>query len=1165
MPEELSEILNPENITAALNPESLSDTQERNPQDSRGEEQRPAPIEAEEGKAAPVKEEASKVDPYARFNELAALLGTPPSGYTTRRSNAPNLFKKHGSLFVSQIREETIWGAAMNTGANHPFHKETLSIEETLAKIPDDKLSHAGIYIRNGDFTDEEFAATTKMLDIRENDIENIAAHPVLSWVTGLAAQATDPINYLIPGSVIWKSVARIGLLKKVAGIALANATATGIQEVVLHQNQLSRTAKESAYNVMSSAIIGGLLGTAISEAVRFRAISKRIKAESQILADVGSQTSAKELVTISNRAKADLTNELMGETKELKENGTLKDHDLANIPEAVRAAMRITPMNQLLTSPFRTAKYFSGIMLQNNFILNQHIDSRTSGASVERLIIHSKKKYELAQADVFNVFLDMNGIKGGIFKGTRAEWSSKGMNWAPYNEAMWHILSSGVQHENPHVNAGAKIYRDRIFDPIKHELIDLGVLPKDVTPNNAFNYIMTVYDKELIKEQGGRAARGAGTFPQAIFDSRKNTQREIKLFKESPQHTELTSDIKNITNDIEKETLANKKRKLNSKPNKVKIKESAKKIKDLKEKLKESHLRFKNAAPKYSIDSKGKLRDLVNDETLWGQVENTVDKILGHQDGVLLNPFLSKLTGAGGKPLKGRTIGVDQLDLSEWHIKDVSHIADMYVRATVPFIEMEKLARRHGAKDLLEFSHKIDNALKKEYHEASKGLTGKAVTKLDGKLKLDQKNITDTIDMLMGVYGLGPNVLSNGASKFYRAVLAWDATRLLGNMLISSIPDVALHSINGTYKPFHHGILRMSAPLKHVLKKDLRAISYGIESELGSRIKSFLGSDSLSTSPSKFSRMYDKGIQAFGNASGISYWNSMHQNFAGGVSINSTLETIAHVMEGKAVTEKEKIRLAKYGISLDDYKTIYKHTKDNIDPETGVRYADWGNWDIKTPDDARVLKQFQMSVGQEIDDIIIVPSLGDKPRMAHKPLGKFLFQFKSFQLAANNKLAISALVQRRGDANMWVGVVSLLSLGALSYIIKSYIKGREPDLSFTNLVTQAVTQSGVLGILDELGSITAKGLGLPGVPRYESKGVADSLLGPAFSGLKDIIDVVTESSLALQGTRNITTKDIARGKRLFPYFGLFYIDWLTSLVFKGVGKSLGATERLGE
>jgi len=415
----------------------------------------------------------------------------------------------------------------------------------------------------------------------------------------------------------------------------------------------------------------------------------------------------------------------------------------------------------------------------------------------------------------------------------------------------------------------------------------------------------------------------------------------------------------------------------------------------------------------------------------------------------------------------------------------------------------------------------------------------------------------------MMGVYGDGPNVLNSSARNLYQNFLKWNYTRLLGYMTLSSIPDAGIQVFaNGPYRLVHDGLLKMFSQAKAVSKRDLRAIGYGLETELGTRIKSYSDHQGLSTNPGPFTKGLDSLTHAFGNLSLMNQWNTLQQNIAGHVSINRTLDTIHKVVNGEKVAQKEIERVYRLGVAREHFDTIAIFTKDNI--SDGTRFADWTNWEITSAEQAESLKQFQLSVGKDIDSIVIVPGLGDRVKVgsldANTPVGKLLFQFKTFLSSATNKLLYSG-IQRRNDIDVYLGAVSMLALGGLSYISTSLVRGSEPDLSFKNLSHEAIDRSGLLGIWGETVNIGSKLLGFGGVSRYQSRDIWGALTGPTGGALSEVLSIMNKVRGVTLNDETLNTKDAEKIARLFPLQNLAW--WhgpRRALVHEGA-VALGAEE----
>lgn len=1028
-----------------------------------------------------------------------------------------------GSTFFANLRDNTTWGYFAGSSSSNLLSDIRLPVEDVVAKVPTDLKEYADRFLMAS--TDGEFASIEGQIRKELRDKSLLAAHPWKSFGTGLAAQALDPVNIFIPGSFLYKSAAKeAGMIARMAGTGVAAASAAGIQEAVLQNSQLARTAEESAWNIGTSALIGGLIGGVGP------VIGKQISIAKQ-----------KKLNQISETARAELTGVMLDNPKELDSNGLLKENDLANMPEFAKRLMKVGPLNQLTNSPFGTAKYVASTFFESNYTLNKHLNFDTQGQSIERNIKGRKQAFAVAIADVQSLFYKANGIERGPFKYSRAKINGLQISWDDFDAAISHVLTSEQPHPMPEVNHGAEIYRKRIYDPIKNDLVSLGLLPEDISPGNAAAYFMIVFNRQKIIEEGGRAARGRGTLPQALFDGFQAIQERLKVYKESPLY-------KSFQEQIEKKEAQRRTT-------------TGKALKILKEEIEQLKKNIAKNAPKGSTHHDGSLREILDEPAMWASVEQTVDNILGHTESAHLNPVLDKLT-SGGKPLKARKIPLEQLDLRDWHLTSASKVASMYVRATVPHIEMTKAAKLFGADSIGEMRESIQNSLKKEYDAKAKGLTGKAAADLKNKFDAATKNISNSVEILMGVYQGPVPILDNSAAKYYDQFLRWNAIRLLGYMTLSSIPDLGLQVFtNGPFRTLYHGLRHAFSGASGLSRQDLRSIGYAVETELGTRFKSMAEHIDLTTSPSIIHRGMDELERNFGNLTLMNQWNSLMQNIAGHVSIDRTLDTINKAVEGKKVSNKERVRVAKLGIPESDFSIISKYTSDNIDPKSKTRFANWNNWDIKTEAEANALRRFQNSVGQDIDSIVIVPGAGDKPAIGHTPMGKLLFQFKSFLMSATNKVLFAGL-QDPKDINKMLGVISMLSLGALSYTVTSYLKGKEPDLSFDNLAKESIDRSGLLGIFMEVYNISEKVLGFGGVSRYQSRDVLGALAGPTGGAITEIAQLIRNSKDGVIGQHTITTDDVVKFMRLMPLQNLFYIDQLSKKVAKQATGAIGVPEK---
>ncbi|HAT1964752.1 TPA: hypothetical protein I8Z55_000363 [Legionella pneumophila] len=1136
-----------------------------------------------------------KIEPQNWLESFTKDSTPDPSsfGYVPLPTNVQG--EPRGSVYMAHLRQENTIGAMLS-------RKSTLQLSENVREdydftnyvnqIPKDLINYADKFF--GATTEEEFKSIEAQIRQEIEDKSVLAAHPWKSLAYAL--DPLEPTNW-IPGGVIYKE-AKVGaaVARSMMGAGLSAVASVGAQEAILHQNQLTRTMQESIFNTVGAGIFGGVVGGGIS-AIASRKLVKGLDSEA---------------IKSAQRIQSDI-NEAINPSENLSaaRSGIMDDSEIARMPKFIASTMKLTPMNRLLTSPFKTSKWFGSAAFEHNYELVKNSDGITSGVSLERSIKMEMKKLNNLQVEHMNYYYAMHGVTSKYFKATQKKMRELGtetgvnMNLDQFNRAVYEVALTGEEHELSHVNAAAKMWRDEL-DRLQKQAIELGLLPEDVQVPNAPNYIMVMYNKNKIIEQGGKSARGEGTFPHHLFQQFKASNETVKQYLASPQvqemlkkiedanieiklHTEtITRDLTPKIAQLSKEIKKLKAEKSKSHPSshadfdaRIKkierdlesVKQKSFKTKELRKPLQKTVLELEKMlndnAPAAAKDWEGKLHRLIEDdgvqseeELIWAQVEQTIDHILGDSDAKLLNPFLSKLGGAT-KPFKARKLIIDQLQASPWHITDIQKIAEAHNRAMVPAIQLQRFAQSHGYKDINDFLLGIGDSLRKEFDAQSAGLTGKKAQKLREQYNSNIKDMQAAIQMLQGVYGQGFNVLNSSSAEFFNNVMNWNYSRMLGHMTISSLPDLGLLVMrNGLMHTLAHGISESFSVVKKISKNDIRALGYAIETELGTQIKTYIEHSGLSTNPSPFTKGLNSLTRTFGNLSLMNPWTDMIQNMAGHIAINRILTTIHKVVDGKSVSKKETALLARLGIAPEHFGEIAKFTKDNV--YKGTRYADWTNWDIKTPSEANALKAFQAAVGKSIDEVSLSPNLGDKPlllqqRGAFGHLTNLMFQFKSFLFAATNRLFYSG-IQNINDINLYLGAVSMMGLGMLGYLASSTLRGNtEIDLSVKNLLREGVDRSGILAIFGEGINIGQKLFQLGEVSRYKSRDAFGSVLGPTGGSASQLISLFNKLNPLSSAKGEWTTKDAEAVMRLMPLQNLFYLQRINRRLAHNIAVGLGA------
>ena len=103
----------------------------------------------------------------------------------------------------------------------------------------------------------------------------------------------------------------------------------------------------------------------------------------------------------------------------------------------------------------------------------------------------------------------------------------------------------------------------------------------------------------------------------------------------------------------------------------------------------------------------------------------------------------------------------------------------------------------------------------------------------------------------------------------------------------------------------------------------------------------------------------------------------------------------------------------------------------------------------------------------KEADTLVVTPSAGDKPIWFTSEIGRTLFQFKSFMMAATNRIMLP--LSQEGGIRPWKEITTAVGLGMGVYAFKQAAAGREISDDPTVLAFEAVENTGLAGYAVEM------------------------------------------------------------------------------------------------
>ncbi|MEE9909772.1 hypothetical protein LWV33_21515 [Brucella intermedia] len=543
--------------------------------------------------------------------------------------------------------------------------------------------------------------------------------------------------------------------------------------------------------------------------------------------------------------------------------------------------------------------------------------------------------------------------------------------------------------------------------------------------------------------------------------------------------------------------------------------------------------------------------------------MEETIDTILGNADGRI--PYDSIVSGPRG-PLKERLLRIESKKIQEFLNTDIEEVLHAQVRTMSADVE---LAKKFGSVDMAEQIRKINDEANRKIAavDGMKDKDGKPATpeakakeraRLDRARKSAVRDIEAMRDRLRGQYALPSNpdgiVLRAG-----RVARNLNYLRLLGGMTLSAFPDMAgIVLKHGLTSTFRDGFAPLVANMKAVklAGAEVKAAGTALDMILDSRAMSIAEIGDQFGRGTAFERAIKSAGTRFGVVSLMAPWNAAMKQFSGMVVMTNLLRASEKVAKGQA-SPKEIRKLAAAGINSDLAERITKQFAKYGETQDGVFLAKAADWDDRLAKEA-----FRAAVVRDVDRIIVTPGQ-DKPLWMSTELGKTVGQFKSFNVSAMQRIALSALQQR--DAETLAGVMTSLTLGAMTYVAKQAVAGKEISDDPAVWATNAFDWSGLAGWMMEVNNIAEKAsrgrLGLSALTgeqmsRYQSRNVVGAFLGPTPDAVADIFQV-TGSMFAGDTTKS----DLHKMRQLLPFQNLFYIRSLLNQVEDATGDAINLPE----
>jgi hypothetical protein len=1008
--------------------------------------------------------------------------------------------------------------------------------------------------------TPEEVSKLQAQIDRETRDKDILRSSGGLGTVAAMAAGVLDPINFIPVGGAAYKTYRTGGSILRNAGTtARAGLLSSTASEALLQNNQMTRTYGESAANIAASTLFSGILGGGVATVRRMIDGSER--SVDDIVAQIDNDLTVGNGSVGAARVK-DLDPESISKI-EAEVGKMVKDGKIADTEEGIEVAKRIAsellgregmqknwavngalkivgdqdPTLRILQSPSQVSRELGQEMFETPLVLGKNEVGEATPLSVQALIRGYEASNYRALSGMDDDFVQyVTGHSknfGDIVRyesGRLLHINTGKMSYRQFREAVGKAARreddasslSGIPEDAvKYINSAAKRFRSEVYDPATQKAIDVGLLPEGVDPKTAASYLNRVYDLDKLAQPEVRARFIDVTSEWLV---RKAEEARVRTTTFEDEVAVLKKQIQEKNN--EAPLLLEKREQLHDR--------------DLKE-IEMQPEEFRSLAAEILQRIKGTPAGRLPYDVSMDRISNG-----------------GRAASSKAGPLKARVFMIEDELIEEFLVNDIEQVAKRFVRSIAPDIELTK---KFGD---IEITSKI-----KEIQDDYMRLMERPdadVIKLEKRMNADIRDIAALRDSLRNVYGVPENPM-DWKVRTGRAFRQLNYIRLLGGMTISAIPDIARPvMVHGFGRVFGDAIVPLVRNFSAMGKLTQQMRDMGLASDMinNSRIRQHadVTDDFLRHT------MIERGLGAMSDTMGMvslmALWNTAFKQMTGVVSMNRMIRGIDAEIAG-TISKKERTYLRQNYIGKEEGSSIRKMLNEHGDVENGVQMPNALEWTDRSAYDV-----FQAALNREVDRTIVTPGL-DKPLIATSTeVGRLAFQFKSFAIAATQRIMLSGLQQK--DMATLNGMLFAVSLGMTAAAFKMWDSGRGEELknwTTEKWIAEGVDRSGVTGWLFEANNMIEKATrGSVGVSaltggkqmsRYASRNLSGALLGPTAGTLNLMATATGSVSSGILGDDDWKASDTHAVRKLLPYQNLLFLRQMLDSAEKGINSSIGA------
>lgn len=389
-----------------------------------------------------------EVESQAEFNDLALAA-----------------FRTENSLGSLIARNDGLPDDVVNNQSFNPW--DHINDEERLDEVFTDNIARADSV--------EEIDAVRNQRAREQRDRKMLEDGGAEGFFAMMYAGGVDPINYIPVGGTAYKTYKTGASILKSAAVTAGVASGTqAAVEMSLHQTQIERTFGESATNVGFATLLGGVIGAA-PPAIRNLLSDKKIADDVADSMDPEPKVASGENSVFTNK-----------ENKSVGAAGVNRDVEVqGKIAKAMVDALGFDPLSRSLTSELENTRFLATELAENPIAMESKSGNFVANAVETKAKIKDGLYFQAIEGHDVS-FKEYSKLGGSLKRKQFSEAVSKEMR--------------NPTTSDPHIKKAAAHWRNDLYEPLKKELIEQELLPKDIEVSTAVNYLNRSWNKQKIR-----------------------------------------------------------------------------------------------------------------------------------------------------------------------------------------------------------------------------------------------------------------------------------------------------------------------------------------------------------------------------------------------------------------------------------------------------------------------------------------------------------------------------------------------------------------------------------------------------------------------------------------------------------------------------------------